>query len=92
MISEGLERLETALRDYYGALNEIKMGLRSNIPDKPEALVFYERCRVLGLPLVAGGVLDQPYIWLQELAIVIEQVDLFTILENRSQQQDSDAL
>lgn len=83
-VSELLSNLEADLRDYYGALNEIKMGLKAKLPPKPEALIRYEQCQALGLPLVSGGVIDQPYLWLQELAVVIEQDNLFRILEARN--------
>jgi hypothetical protein len=85
-LSERLKALETALRDYYGALNEIRIGLRKKMPEKPEALILYERCKVLGLPLVEGGVLDQPYIWLQELAIIISQTELFEMINRQPEQ------
>lgn len=86
-LSERLRSLEAALRDYYGALNEMKMGLHVKIPPKPKPLVEYERCQALGLPLVEGGVVGQPYIWLQEIAVIIEQKELFELLEKRQIQQ-----
>ena len=87
-LSKKLEKLEAALRDYYGALNEIKMGIRNKIPPRPKSLVEYERCQDLGLPLVEGGVMDQPYIWLQEIAVITEQKQLFELLEKRQRQQN----
>lgn len=87
VLKERLDKLETALQNYYGALNEIRMGLKPKSPPvKPKSLVEYERCKDLGLPLVEGGVLDQPYIWLQEIAIIIEQKQLFELLAKRQQQ------
>lgn len=89
-LSERLKELESALREYFGALNEIKMGLTvKNMPPKPQALTWYERCKVLGIPLVSGGVSDQPYIWLQELAVVIEQKTFFELLEKRQSQEEN---
>lgn len=86
-LSERLKKLEATLRDYYGALNEMRMGLNAKIPPKPKSLVEYERCQALGLPLVQGGVAGQPYIWLQEIAVIIEQKELFELLEQRQRQQ-----
>lgn len=83
-ISERLEKLEAALREYYGAINELEMGLKTKIPQRPKSLVEYERCKALGLPLAEGGVLNQPYIWLQEIAVIIEQETLFEMLRKRS--------
>jgi len=54
------------------------------MPPMPKPLVVYERCKKLGLPLVSGGVLDQPYVWLQQIAVIDEQEMLFRLLEKRS--------
>lgn len=84
-LSEHLDELEADLREYYGAINEIKMGLNVKLPPKPQALVYYETCKALGLPLVDCGVMGQPYIWLQEIAVITEQEMLFKLLEQRQQ-------
>lgn len=91
VLSERLNKLEAALREYYGAINELRMGLNTKVPPKPPALVQYERCQALGIPLVAGGVIDQPYEWLQEIAVIIEQKTLFELLEKRQREIESDA-
>lgn len=88
-LSERLEVLESSLREYFGALNELKMGLNVKIPPKPRSLVLYEQCQDLGLPLVDGGVMSQPYIWLQEVATIIEQKTLFELLEKRQQEENA---
>lgn len=90
-LSERLKELESSLREYYGALNEMKMGIRDKMPPRPKALVIYEQCQELGLPLVSGGVVEQPYIWLQEVATIVEQRTLFEILEKRNQQMQANA-
>jgi len=87
ILSEKLNELEAALREYYGAINEIRMGLRAKVPKKPDALVMHEKCKALGIPLVEGGVMNQPYIWLQELAVIIEQETLFALLEQKQREQ-----
>ena len=49
----------------------LKVGSKENpIIEKPEALIIYETCEDLGIPRVAGGYEDQPYIWLLEWSIV----------------------
>ena len=85
ILSERLKELEAALGEYYGALNELKMGLKpKKMPSKPQALLEYQRCKALGIPLVSGGVRDQPHVWLQELAVILNQEELWTkILEQR---------
>jgi hypothetical protein len=62
-----LDDLANGVRDYFGALNEIKQGLQGvKIPERPEALIRYEMVKSTGLPLKSGGLLDQPHIWLLE--------------------------
>lgn len=83
-----LQELRAALEDYYGGLNELKEGLRQTVPEPPEALVYWRQCRALGIPLVAGGLLEQPHIWLLELAIVKEVEDTFEIANALAQEQE----
>ena len=72
-----LVELEKALHDYHGALNELAAGINVKPPEKPEALVLWHQCQATGLPLVEGGLLDQPHIWLQEVAVIINTEALF---------------
>lgn len=76
-VAEQLEALREEIRDYYGALNEIKAGLHPTIPEKPTALRLYEQCKEMGISLVAGGLLDQPHIWLREYAICLQETQLW---------------
>lgn len=77
-MGERLQELREALINYYGYLNEIQMMAQIgqvSTPkqvEKPEALKLWQQCQALGLPIVAGGLMDQPYIWLMEIAIVRE--------------------
>ena len=77
IVEGGLEKLEKELHNYYGALNELAAGIDVKPPDKPEALVLWHQCQATGLPLVEGGLLDQPHIWLQEVAVIINTEALF---------------
>ncbi|MHA2201258.1 MAG: hypothetical protein ACXABN_15380 [Candidatus Thorarchaeota archaeon] len=66
-----LKELEKALEDYFGALNQTKEGIFiGEFPDKPEALEKLEQCEALGVPLVSGGVMDQPHIFLIEIGTI----------------------
>jgi len=47
------------------------MGASNKVPKKPDILVAHEMCVKQRLPLVAGGLLDQPHFWLME----VEQID-----------------
>ena len=89
-LAQGLQELEDALGEYYGALNELKLGLVTKVPDKPQALIYVEQIDELGIPLVAGGVLDQPYIFMQEYKIVRHFQQIQAILEAQ-QNGDSDS-
>ncbi|MGC9423767.1 hypothetical protein [Vibrio sp.] len=59
------------------------------MPPRPKALVDFERCQDLNLPLVDGGVMAQPYIWLQEVATIIEQKALFEALRKKNEEQSN---
>lgn len=41
-----------------------------DVMDKPEALERYQMSKSLGVPYVAGGLLDQPWIWVQEHGVI----------------------
>lgn len=97
LVEQKLEELRAELQNYFGLLNEIMLmnavakGSNSNKkPRKPEALWLYEQCKQTGLPLVSGGVLDQPHIWLQEYMICEQETTRFANLReaaNRSKQE-----
>lgn len=86
-ITGGLEALRSALYDYYGAINELKtlseaqpnLASTVKIPQKPEALILWEQCQALGLPLVDGGLEDQPHIWIEEVAVIRDAQQEFQI-------------
>ena len=66
-IIEGIvHELEEELDVYFGAQNELRMGLNPKMVHKPVPLIFYEQQRDLKIPLVSGGVYDQPHIWLEQ--------------------------
>jgi len=61
------------LWDYFGQLNEIKEQIKIKPEDriwKPEALIRYEQAKELNVPYVSGGLQDQPYLWMQEHAVI----------------------
>lgn len=65
------------------------MGLNTKPVDKPEALILWEQCLALDLPLVAGGLMDQPYYWILQVAVIRQEEQQFDIIEeyNRRQEQ-----
>lgn len=84
-----LDKLSTEIDEYLGALNEVKAGLGTRLPEKPTALILYEQTKEMGIPLVAGGVEDQPHIWLEMYAICMQKTKLWeTIEENNRRNRD----
>jgi hypothetical protein len=75
--------------DYYGTINELKTLTESQpnlastikIPDRPEALTLWEKCQWLGLPLMEGGLADQPHLWIEEVAVVRDIQELFKAIK-----------
>jgi len=78
-----LEELRAELLDYYGTLTEISEGINQPVPEPPEVMVLWRQCKALGLPLAAGGVLDQPHIWLLEMGVLLS---VETLMETVSAQ------
>jgi hypothetical protein len=82
---EGLELLRSTLYEFYGTLNEIAKGLKpAVIVEKPEALVLYEQIKSTGVLLCAGGLLEQPYIFMMEYAVCSEVDTVFTVIRDRN--------
>lgn len=77
-----LKELEIALDEYYGAIAMQSEGMNVHIPDKPEALKLLEQCEVFGIPLVAGGLMSQPHIWLREVGVIRNQREIREMLES----------
>jgi hypothetical protein len=90
-LSERLEELRKACENFFGALAEVRMNLRAEVPDKPVALMLTQQCVQLGLPLVQGAVLDQPYIWMMEYRICLDTEALFDAIRRASESEDKDA-
>lgn len=84
VVSEKLQSLRDALEDYFGAITALENGQQVSIPEQPEALTYYHSSTKMHIPLVEGGVMDQPHIWLMEYAICEQRTELQTILNNRS--------
>ena len=78
--------------DYFGTINELKHGLEASLPSKPEALILYEQIKEFGVPVVHGGIMDQPWIFMQEYKIVdnvVKQMEITERMNAANQQQGS---
>ena len=51
------------------------MGVRSTPPQKPDVLVTYGMCEKQRLPLVAGGLMNQPHFWLLEREVIEQTIE-----------------
>lgn len=59
------------------------MGIAIKLAEKPAELVLYEQCKASGLPLVSGGLLDQPHMWM-EMYTLIESIQKLYEIESPS--------
>lgn len=80
-----LKTLRQELEDYFGSINELKDGLRKDLLPKPAELSLYEMVKSTGLPLVAGGLLDQPHIWLMQWEVIESVKSLYDMLDEQAQ-------
>jgi len=65
----------------------MRLGVKPSIKiEKPEALMLLEQCRAMDLPLISGGLLDQPHIWVMEVAVCTQEEQRFAAIDaaNRS--------
>ena len=65
------------LEEYYGKLNELRNGLTVGEIVTPEILIYLEMCESNGIPLVEGGLLNQPHIFLIEASIARTKRSMF---------------
>jgi hypothetical protein len=72
-----MDALREELENYFGMVNEIRMGLSVTPVPKPPELIMYEQVVGMGIPLLAGGVMDQPHIWLMQYALIRNVKDMF---------------
>ena len=71
-------------------LNQLKAGLKVAPEErvgKPDELKKYEQMKALGLPIWAGGIQDQPHIWLAEFGVIDNIVKLIKITQSSSAQE-----
>ena len=83
--------MDEALWEYHGQQNERAAGVKIKPEDrieKPEALIRYEQAASLGVPYVEGGLMDQPWLWMQEHRVVqnyLAQKEAIAIAQAASQ-------
>lgn len=58
------------------------------VPPKPDELVVYELLQKLNLPLAAGGLLDQPHIWILQYEVIKGVLDEYRALEDTNRKME----
>lgn len=91
-LADYLQAIRSEIAEFFSSLEDISAGTKD--PEtlyKPEVLIQYEQCNSMKIPLVAGGLVDQPYIWLMEWAICQQEEQLYYAVReaNMRQQQSS---
>lgn len=82
VILEIIDDIKSEIQEYYGLLNELRMGARSKVPEKPEILILSDTLKSLNLPVWSGGLMDQPYLTSLLLVIARESADVMEHLQN----------
>lgn len=83
-----LRKLEQDLENYFGALNELSMGLPGltvKVPEKPKILAYIEQFEQLHTPFVSGGLFDQPYILMEMVNVVFRVRNMMELIRAREQ-------
>lgn len=92
LVLDEIETIKEEIGEYFGGLNEFKLGARGTPPRKPEILMMYEDVTKSGLPLVAGGYVDQPYLTSLYLEIARDEVKMWEHLNSLAQVQPNGAM
>lgn len=92
ILGELIEDLENRIDEYFGSVNEIRLGFRKVAADKPPELILYEQLIELQIPLIEGGLMDQPHIWIIQYATCKNRTAMWrSIMENAKPKGSSEA-
>lgn len=72
------EDFEVELQNYYGAVNQRKMNIPVDMPEKPRAVIIQEQIEEYDELPFPGGLMAQPHILMRELKLVIRVRNIFT--------------
>ena len=81
-IEQGTNDLRDAIHEYFGQLNEVKLGIHRKIPIKPDALDNWDYYNKFKLPFVNGGILDQPYLLMNEMEVASEELANIKLMQD----------
>lgn len=72
---------------YFGAINDAKQSkdfnIKVEIPEMPDALAYLRQIETFKTPLMSGGMMAQPHIFLMEYAICVRVERLYQLAEIR---------
>lgn len=88
LIKDILEKQTEQINDYFGSINELRAGVIpiEKVPNKPGILAAVELIESTGLPLWAGGLMDQPHIFLMQQEMVLGLKDLWDAINAAADQ------
>jgi hypothetical protein len=74
-------------------LNQLRAGLEVAPEErfgKPDELKKYEQMKALGIPVLAGGVQDQPHIWLEMVGVIENMLKIVALTQQSTSAQPKD--
>ena len=76
-LAKQLDKLREDLGEYYGAINMLRMGLHTKVPEKPAAVMIQDQIDTYNELPYEGGLMAQPATLMKELAIVVQVRTVF---------------
>jgi hypothetical protein len=87
LVRENINKIRDEIREYYGLLNEVRLGARSKPPERPGYLAAYGMYKKFNTLPYAGGLADQPYLWTIEYMVIETEVEFMELLAAQSIQK-----
>lgn len=93
LAGERIAAIRAEVDEYYGAMNEIQMGVRSpnKAPVAPDIVQTYRYLMKYRIPIVAGGLVDQPYLTSLYLEAAGSEIELMEHLRDLGAKGSADA-
>lgn len=64
-------------------------GATGKVPIKPDALANHEYFQRFGLPLVVGGLLDQPYLIMLEMEVAANEFETLRAMQDAANSRNN---
>jgi len=79
-----VEEIEQQVQDYYGYLNELRLGASNKVPVKPDILTALETLEKFGMKIVDGGFYDQPAIIIELLEVARNSKEMMLRIQDQN--------